>query len=80
MNGRSCRNCRDLTCFAIMRNAGIDTEEPCYSWRPIPCKSCGGALSEIRTHKGRRYRHCFSCHFETYEEDDAEFFQDDMGR
>ena len=28
------------------------------------CRFCGGRLSEIRTHNGLRYRHCFSCHFE----------------
>lgn len=29
---------------------------------------CGGKLSEIRVHNGRRYRHCYSCHFEFFEE------------
>ena len=80
MNGRSCGNCRDLTCFAIMQNAGIDVTEPCDTWKPLPCKSCGGTMSEIRIHNGRRYRHCFSCHFEYDEEGDAECSQDDMGR
>ena len=28
------------------------------------CRFCGGRLSEVRSHNGARYRHCFSCHFE----------------
>lgn len=30
------------------------------------CMHCGGTLSEIRMHNGRRLRHCYSCHFEFY--------------
>ena len=30
----------------------------------IPCPSCGGTLSEVRESKGKKYRHCYSCHFE----------------
>lgn len=36
--------------------------------KPEKCKSCGGTLSEIRYHNGRPLRHCYSCHFEFYEE------------
>ena len=32
-----------------------DIEEKCR---------CGGTLSEIREHNGKKYRHCYSCHFE----------------
>lgn len=39
-------------------------------WRPIPCPSCGGTLSEIRTDGKRFWRHCFSCHFEFEEKMD----------
>lgn len=35
------------------------------------CPCCGGPLSNIRTHNGARYRHCFACH--------KEFPVDDMG-
>ena len=28
------------------------------------CPKCGGALSEIREHNGKKYRHCYGCHFE----------------
>lgn len=76
MSVRSCENCRNRGCYTIMLNAGIDTGEPCDAWKPMPCKSCGGALSGTRIHNGRRYRHCFSCHFEYYEEGDAECSQD----
>lgn len=43
---------------------------------------CGGKLSERRYDqtKGKYYRHCGSCNFEFYEEDDAECFQGDMGK
>ena len=30
------------------------------------CRYCGGTLSEIRVHNGRRLQHCYSCHFEFY--------------
>ena len=28
------------------------------------CPFCGGNMSEIREHNGKRYRHCYACHFE----------------
>ena len=37
-------------------------------WEQIPCPLCGGILSEIREHNGKKYRHCYACHFE-YEEE-----------
>lgn len=30
------------------------------------CRYCGGTLSEVRMHNGRRLQHCYSCHFEFY--------------
>ena len=39
-----------------------------YLWQPIPCPHCGGILSEIRVHKGKKLRHCYSCNFDFYEE------------
>ena len=37
-------------------------------WEKVPrCHFCGGKLSEIRYHDGRKYRHCYSCHFDQYE-------------
>lgn len=38
--------------------------------KDMECPNCGGALSERRFHKGKAYRHCYSCHFEYYEEGD----------
>ena len=32
------------------------------------CHFCGGKLSEVRDDNGRKYRHCYSCHFDQYEE------------
>ena len=34
------------------------------------CPDCGGPLSEVRTNGTKRWRHCYSCHFE-YEEHDG---------
>ena len=34
----------------------------------LRCPFCGGKLSAIREHDGKRYRHCYSCHFDQYEE------------
>ena len=28
------------------------------------CKFCGGKLSEEKVHEGKRYRHCYGCHFD----------------
>jgi len=67
-NWRSCGNCDDYKCYKHMVEIGLEKGMPCDDWEPIPCKRCGGALSEIREHNGKRYRHCYSCHFE-FEED-----------
>ena len=28
------------------------------------CKFCGSKLSEVRTFGDKKYRHCYSCHFD----------------
>ena len=69
---RSCDNCKSFVdplwcaCIRCKDNEGhIDFS----MWEPIHCR-CGGALSEIRERKDKngkvikRYRHCYSCHFE----------------
>ena len=28
------------------------------------CPFCGGKLSEVRDHEGKKYRHCYGCHFD----------------
>lgn len=33
-------------------------------WEPIRCPDCGGILSTIREHEGKKIRHCYACHFE----------------
>ena len=30
------------------------------------CEFCGGKLSEEKEHEGKRYRHCYGCHFDYY--------------
>lgn len=32
---------------------------------------CGGRLSTIRMHNRRKYRHCYSCHFDFYLEEET---------
>jgi len=32
---------------------------------------CGGTLSTVREHNGRKYRHCYACHSEFYEDDES---------
>lgn len=58
---RSCDNC-SVQCSRRIANV-------CGCWKSIPCKRCGGPLSEIREHNGKRYRHCYACHAEFFEED-----------
>ena len=75
---RSCDNCGNNYCF--MRDDAQELKElfirvtgghvPC-DWKPISCPHCGGILSVIREHNGRRYRHCFACHFETEVKDEG---------
>ena len=33
-------------------------------FHPMICPKCHGILSDIRTHNGKKYRHCYACHFE----------------
>lgn len=35
------------------------------------CFFCGGHLSEWHVSNGRRYRHCYSCHFDFFDKDGA---------
>lgn len=62
MSWKSCCNCSVKYCPWDVK------EKPCNIWEPIPCPLCGGILSEIREHNGKKYRHCYACHFE-YEEE-----------
>lgn len=76
MGVKSCDNCRrargecifianpELKRIAEALVGGV----PC-DWKPIECPNCGGALSELRFHRGKSYRHCYSCHFEYYKEE-----------
>ena len=57
---RSCENC-DLDC---KEHANYCTLHARFLWIPIPCPYCGEAMSEIREHNGKQYRHCYGCHFE----------------
>ena len=59
---RSCNNCSNDDC------PWDDDGAACNRWKPMRCR-CGGTLSEIREHNGKRYRHCYSCHFEFFEEE-----------
>ena len=61
---KSCGNCADSSCFAYRNYMGFKTDENCNDWKPIPCPSCGGVLSEVREHNGKKYRHCYACHYE----------------
>lgn len=53
--GKSCDNCSTEECppFCVIGD-----------WQPIPCPYCGGWLSKIKEHKGKKYRHCYACNFE----------------
>lgn len=52
-------NCWDLdNCDNFCHFCGADMRDS------LRCKFCGGLLSEVREHNGKKYRHCFSCHFE----------------
>ena len=74
---KSCQNCSQQNCkwhhiFPFY----------CGSWKPIPCKYCGGPLSEIREYrvgkyKLKLYRHCYSCHFEFFEGERMSFKNED---
>jgi hypothetical protein len=69
MSWKSCYNCADRKCAEwIAQNPDFDMSVPCDDWQPIPCPICGGALSEIMEHNGKKYRHCYACHAETEED------------
>ena len=59
---RSCENCKDYVCYHRMQMKGF-SDALCDYWEPIRCR-CGGVLSTTREHNGRKYRHCYACHFE----------------
>lgn len=69
---RSCDNCGDRKCYEYIQanpemvNPELNLTTPCDYWQKFPCPFCGGALSEIRLHDGKKYRHCYSCHFDFY--------------
>lgn len=64
-NWKTCGNCMEFLMCPIQTKSALAW---CTYWKPIPCPLCGGPLSEIREHNGKKYRHCYSCHFE-YEEE-----------
>ena len=62
---KTCDNCGDQKCVKVMKTVGADTSGRCEEhWKRMPCPFCGGNLSEIRTDGTKRWRHCYSCHFE----------------
>lgn len=63
MSWKTCDNCINLY-DPYYCDRCLDRDE----WEPIHCPLCGGILSEIREHNGKKYRHCYACHFE-YEEE-----------
>ena len=67
MNYKSCDNCTFRAGEAYCAYYPHWTE---MCWRQINCPHCGGILSGIREHKNRKYRHCYSCHFEFEERSD----------
>jgi len=65
---QSCENCADKKCFeTLLKDHHSLWKLACPDWKPIRCR-CGGALSTTREYKGRKYRHCYSCHAEFFEE------------
>lgn len=60
---KSCENCEDQYCYSLMKMEGLPVESACLDWKPLRCR-CGGALSTTKEHNGKKYRHCYSCHFE----------------
>ena len=66
---RSCDNCRHFCKICAGGFVEICITRKAFGWNPIPCKYCGGPLSEIREHNGKKYRHCYACHSEFYEDD-----------
>ena len=64
MGWKTCDNCADLDEY----DCRAAPAKNCEYWKPIPCKLCGGPLSETREHNGKKYRHCYACHMEFYED------------
>ena len=67
---KSCGNCRiydrciyEKPCVVIDPFT-FETIKQYHGWRPMPCPKCGGILSEVREHAGKKFRHCYACHFE----------------
>ena len=60
---KSCGNCKhSKACLWLEEEP--DDDEPCAFWREIHCPDCGGILSTVREHDGKKIRHCYACHFE----------------
>lgn len=55
---KSCDNCGFRLCPWVFFDG------TCPTWKPLPCPNCGGPLSTIREYNGKKYRHCYACHFE----------------
>ena len=70
---KSCENCVSLHrgWCKPMPSMIRPPDVTCAFWFAIECKYCRGPLSELREHNGRKYRHCYACHMEFYEEERA---------
>lgn len=82
-NWKSCDNCKSLVdplWCACVRCKDDEGHIDFSMWEPIRCR-CGGPLSEQRIYNydggaikelakydGKRYRHCYACHAEFFEE------------
>lgn len=70
MGVKSCENCRNRdTDYVLCQYCENYKTHP--AWSRIECPNCGGALSELRFHRGKAYRHCYSCHFEFYDKEET---------
>lgn len=68
MSYKSCGNCLlKVTCGETGKYWCNNLPHEKAFWQPIPCPLCGGTLSEIRTDRAKRWRHCYSCHMEQEE-------------
>ena len=66
---KSCDNCRiKPTCGETSKYWCNHLPHENAFWQPFHCPSCGGILSKVREHNGKKYRHCYACHFEVEEE------------
>ena len=86
-NWKSCNNCGGAyDCKA--KQYKEPTFDICIFWRPLHCPYCNGVLSKIRTfhydggpiselakYDGKKYRHCYGCHAEFFEEVEDETVQ-----